>query len=72
MTSFLIWFLGMVVCGIGVSLFIGGLSLHKESFTSLFEKELMESFIFSFAAFFFDAVGAVLFYIGYYIMEHNI
>lgn len=72
MTAFLIWFLGVVVCGLGISVFIGGLSLHKESFTSLFEKELIECFIFSFTAFFFDAVGVGLFYIGYCIMEHNI
>ena len=73
MTAFLIWFLGIVVCGLGISAFIGGLSLHKEAFKSLFfEKELIECFMFSFVAFFFDGVGAVLFYVGYYIMEHNI
>ena len=73
MTAFLIWFLGVVICGLGVSVFIGGVSLHREAFTSLFsEKNLMECFIFSFTAFFLDAVGAGLFYVGYYIMEHNI
>lgn len=72
MIAFMICFFGVVVCGLGISVFIGGLSLHKEAFTSLFEKELMECFIFSFSAFFFDAVGMGLFYVGYYIMEHNI
>lgn len=73
MIAFLIWFLGVVVCGLGGSAFIGGVSLHTEAFKSLFfEKKLGECFIFSFVAFFIDGVGAVLFYVGYYIMEHNI
>lgn len=73
MTAFLIWFLGVVICGLGVCLVIVGLSLHKEAIVELlFEKEFGICIIFSFIAFLFDGVGAGLFYFGYYIMEHNI
>lgn len=72
MTQFLIWFLGVVLCGLGISTFIGGLSIHKEAIDSLFDKELLEVFTFSFVGFFFDGVGAALFWLGYYVMEHNI
>ena len=72
MIQFLIWFLGVVLCGLGISVFIGGLSMHKEAISSLFDKELLEVFIFSFVGFFFDGVGIILFYLGYYVMEHNI
>lgn len=72
MIQFLILFLGVVLCGLGISTFIGGLSMHKEAISSLFDKELLEVFMFSFVGFFFDGVGAVLFWVGYYVMEHSI
>lgn len=72
MIQFLIWFLGIVLCGLGISAFIGGLSMHKEAISSLFDIELLDVFIFSLVGFFFDGVGIVLFWLGYYVMEHNI
>ena len=72
MTQFLVWFLGVALCGLGISVFIGALSLHKEAFTSIFDKNILACFEFSFAGFFFDIVGAGLFYLGYRVMEYNI
>ena len=72
MIQFLIWFAGVAICGLGISVFIGALSLHKEAFTSIFDKDILECIIFSFIGFFFDIVGAGLFYLGYRVMEHNI
>lgn len=72
MIQFLIWFAGVFFCGLGTSVFIGALSLHKEAITSIFDKNVLECFVFSFAGFFFDIVGAGLFYLGYRVMEHNI
>jgi len=72
MTQYLIWFLGVVLCGLGGSVFIGGLSMHKEAIDSLIDKNLLEVFVFSFVGFFFYGAGGILFWLGYYVMEHNI
>ena len=73
MTAFIIWFLGVVICGFSICIIIVGLSLHKEAIVELlFEKDFGISIIFSCIAFLFDGVGGALFYLGYLVMEHNI
>ena len=73
MTQMLIWFLGVILCGLSSAVFIASISLHKEALISyFFEKEFLVGAVFSIVAFVIDIISFVLFYAGYYIMEHNL
>ena len=66
MSSLLVWFLGVLLCGLGVSIVIGGLSLNKEGVCMMFMEDDFVGFIcFAIIGLFADLVGFALFCGGY-------
>lgn len=66
MSSMLIWFSGVIICGIGISIIIGGLSILKEAVLQMFEEKDFGGFIyFIIVGLFVVLIGVAIFFGGY-------
>lgn len=66
MSSMLIWSSGVIICGIGINIIIGGLSILKEAVLQMFEEKDFGGFIyFIIVGLFVVLIGVAIFFGGY-------
>lgn len=69
MSSIFIWFIGVLVCGLGLSIMIAGVSFHSSAVIDFFNKKFLDGIICTILALVFDAVGFLIFGGGYMIFR---
>ena len=60
--------IGFLLCGMCIAIFLASLSLHKEAFSCLLDRQPFEGLVCFTAGLFFDAVSFFVFIGGYALM----
>ena len=70
MSSMLIWFSGVIICGLGISIIIGGLSLLKEAVSQMFvERDFVGFICFIIVGLIVVLIGVAIFIGGYMVFK---